>query len=207
MKACMGSCVGVSIFMDKQSGSTTKHQEGKKQHLLRPSKASEADVKDYLIPGEHVLYQAQQLFFTDKRIIKHKHNWWARTFHFFYSTFEDLDLRFLESIRAKNVVNLRLLFWGCVVLLLGPIAMIIGAIPGLAGLGDFLVNVIVDGLSIGGTLLIGLILVAASVILRDRVVEFHGLNTVIRTHRFHDEELQKIRELQHMRMRSLGMEK
>lgn len=191
---------------NKKSGASKNHAETFKQHLLRPSKASEADVKSYLVPGEHVLYQAKQLFFTDKRIIKHKHNWWARTFHFFYSTFEDLDLRHLESIRAKNVVNLRLLFWGCVVLLLGPIAIFFGAIPGLVWLGDLLMS-LVDGLSLGGTLLIGIILVVAAMILRDRVIEFHGFNTVIRTHRFHDEELQKVRELQHMRLRSLGFEK
>lgn len=180
----------------------------KKHHLLKPMKAMEEDVQPYLLPGEHVVYQANEMFFTDRRIIKHKHTWFVRTFHYFYSTFEDLDLRFLESIKAKNVINLRLLFLGLFVMLLGPIGLFIGLIPGFASVGDFLVKHLVEGLGLGGLLLVGFVLIIAAMFLRDRVIEFRGLGgVIIRTKHFHDEELQKVRELQHVRWRRMNMDK
>ncbi len=47
-----------------------------------------------------------------------------------------------------------------------------------------------------GLFLLGLILVASSLVLRDRIIEFHGGGTVIRTQGFYDEELVKVRTLQ-----------
>lgn len=180
----------------------------KKHHLLKPLKEMEDDVKPFLLPGEHVIYQSHEMFFTDRRIIKHRHGWFARTFHYFYSTFEDLDFRFLESVKAKNVINHCLLFWAVVVLLLGPISMVIAAIPGFDWLGVFLMTYLVEGMGLGGLLLTGLVLIIASVILRNRVIEFHGLGgAVIRTSHLHDEELQKVRELQHVRWRRMNMDK
>lgn len=168
----------------------------------------EEDVKPYLLPGEHVVYQSHEMFFTDRRIIKHRHGWLERTFSHYYSTFEDLDLRFLESIRAKHVINRCLLFWGLFVMLLGPISMVIGAIPGLGWLGRFLMDVFVDGMGLGGLLLASLALVIAGVIIRDRIIEFRGLGgAVIMTTHLHDGELQKIRELQHVRWRRMNMDK
>ncbi|MBD3209020.1 hypothetical protein GF367_01205 [Candidatus Woesearchaeota archaeon] len=180
----------------------------KKRYLLKPMKSMEQDVKEYLLPGEHVLYQAHEMFFTDRRVIKHKHGWAARTFHYFYSTFEDLDLRFLESVKAKNVINLRLLFWGLFVMLLGPISMVIAAVPGLGWLGSFLMEFFVEGLALGGLLLIGFLLIIAGLILRDRVIEFRGMGgTTIMTRHLHDAELVKVRELQYLRWRSMGLDK
>ena len=75
-------------------------------------------------------------------------------------------------------------------------------------LGDFLVKNLVDGLGLGGLLLIGFVLIVAGMLLRDRVIEFRGLGgAVIRTKHFHDEELQKVRELQHVRWRRMNMDK
>lgn len=179
----------------------------KKQHLLKPLQELEEDVKEFLLPGEHVVYQSHEMFFTDRRIIKHKHDWFMRTFHYFYSTFEDMDLRFLESIKAKNVINLRLFITGLVIMLVGPISMLVGAIPGLEKVGSFLVKLFVDSIGLGGLLLIGLVLVGASIILRDRIIEFKGTGgSIIRTSHFHDEELQKVRELQHVRWRRMNMD-
>ena len=65
----------------------------------------------------------------------------------------------------------------------------------------------VEGLGISGLFLIGIVLIIAAVVLRDRIIEFHGSNTVIRTKHFHDDELMKVRELQHLRMRRIGLDK
>ena len=182
-------------------------QPPKQKFLLHGGEGMEEEVKEYLLPNETVAYQAEDMFFTNKRVIKHKHNWCARTFHYFYTTFEDLDLRYLEAIKAKNVINLKLLFWGLVIMLLGPISIFIASIPGLGGFGQFIETYLVEGLGLGGLLLIGLILVASAVILRDRVIEFIGHGTTIRSRHFHDDELVKIRELQHIRLRRLGLDK
>ncbi|MBN1275476.1 hypothetical protein JXA12_04270 [Candidatus Woesearchaeota archaeon] len=192
---------------DKKEVAGEKPRPSEAKHfLMKPMKGMEEEVKGYLLPGEHVIYQAAEMFFTDRRIIKHRHDWFARTFHFFYSTYEDMDYRFLESIKAKNVINAALLFWGLFAMLLGPISIVLGSIPGLGWLGEVIMSTFVDGLGISGLLIIGSVLVIAGVILRDRVIEFHGLNTVIRTTHFHDEELLKVRELQHLRWRRVGMD-
>ena len=186
----------------------SKEEPVEKRHfLMKGSVTMEKDVKPYLIPGEHVVYQAEELFFTDRRIIKHKHNWFARSFHFFYSTFEDLDYKFIESIKAKNVINLKLLFWGLLIMLLGPVTVFIGSIPGLGKFGEFIMTYFVEGLGVSGLFLIGFVLIIAAVILRDRIIEFHGTNTVLRTKHFHDDELMKVRELQHVLLRRIRQDK
>lgn len=180
---------------------------GKQQHLLKPLPGMELEVKDYLLPGEHVVYHAGDIFFTDRRIIKHKQSALTRHTHFFYRSFEDLDYRFLESMCAKNVVNLRLTFWSVFVFLLGPIAFFLGSIPGLRWLGEFLMLVLVDGLGLGGIFLIGVVLLVAAVVLRDRVIEFRSSGTILRTKHLPDTDLVKVRELQLIRLKRLGLEK
>ncbi|MBW2982926.1 hypothetical protein KY327_01330 [Candidatus Woesearchaeota archaeon] len=193
--------------MGRKEEVDAERESPRKEFLLHGGEGMEEEVKSYLLPNETVVYQAEDMFFTNKRIIKHKHDWFARTFHYFYTTFEDLDLRYLEGIKAKNVINLKLLFWGAVIMLLGPVSLFLTAIPGLGGFGEFIETYLVEGLGLGGLLLIGLILVGSALILRDRVVEFEGHGTRIRSRHFHDDELLKIRELQHIRLRRLGLDK
>ena len=181
-----------------------KEPAKRKQHLLQPPKNLEQEIKEFLLPGEHVIYHAKEMFFTDRRIIKHNSGFWPRATHYFYTTFEDLDLRFLESIKAKNVMNLTLLFWGLFIISLGPISTLVSAIPGLALLGKAL-QFLVEGLQLEGMILIGIICIITASILRDRIIEFHGLGgTIIRTRHFHNDELQKVREIQHVRWRRLN---
>lgn len=180
---------------------------GAKWHLLEDDVSPSEELKSFLLPGEHVVYNAEDMFFTNKRIIKHRADWWARTFHFFYSTFEDIDLRHLTGMKAKNVINLRLFFCGLAVMFLGPIAFFFSVVPGLGGLGRFLNIYFVEGLGLPGLFLVGFVLVFCSLILRDRVIEFYSHGLVIRTCHFHDEELVKVRELQHLRLSRLGLDK
>lgn len=177
------------------------------QVLLEDHSEFEKQLKEFLLPGEVVVYRTHDVFLTNKRLIKHRVDWYARAFHFVYSSFEDLDLRFIESIKAKNVINLRLFMLGLLVILLGPVAMFFALIPGAEGVGLFLVSVFVDGLGLGGLLLIGLVLVVSSLLLRDRIVEFWGHGVVVRTRHFHDVDLVKVREAQHLRLMRLGLDK
>ncbi len=155
-------------------------------------------LKSLLLGNETILFHCDTIFFTNKRIIKTHIGWWSKIFHYFYSTFEDLDYQFLESVKAKNVINLKLFIAGCIVLLLGPIAAILEAIPGISAIGLFITKYVVNSLQIEGIILIGIILIGASLLLRDRFIEFHGSNSVLRASHFSDEELKKIRELQYI---------
>ena len=196
---------------EKKEVGEKKVQPPKKGHLKYFSMKGDLHLneklKGFLLPGEVVVYQAADLFFTNKRLIKHRVSKAAKFFHFFYSTFEDLDLRFIESIKAKNVINFKMLFLGLLVIALGPLASFLSAIPGIGGIGDFIGNTLVVPLGINGLFLIGVILIVAAVILRDRVIEFWGHGVVIRTRHFHDDELVKVRELQHLRLTRLGLDK
>jgi len=171
-------------------------KEVERHKLNEASKEHDNMLKSMLLKGESVAYHAQDIYVTNRRIIKYRVGLWARLMHFFYNTFEDLDLKHLESIKAKNVINLRLLGWGFFVLLLGPIAYVVSAIPGIGPIGDYVLTHIVDDLGLGGLLIIGIILIICSLLLRDRVVEFYGQGSVMRAKHFVDEELVKIRELQ-----------
>lgn len=191
----------------KEVGVQLEQPPVQKRFIMKGGVHLNEKLKGFLMPGEVVIYQAADLFFTNKRIIKHNPSAIAKALHYFYSTFEDLDLRFLESIKAKNVINFKLFVIGLIVIFLGPISAFFGAIPGIEGLGEFIAKHIVDNLGLGGLLLIGVILIASAIVLRDRVIEFWGHGVVIRTKRFHDDELVKVRELQHLRLSRLGLDK
>lgn len=188
-----------------------KSDQSPKSHLKHFSMKRDLELgkklEGFLMPGEVVVYQAADVFFTNRRIIKHQTSVVAKTLHYFYSTFEDIDLRFVESIKAKNVINFRLFFTGLVFIFFGPIGLFLGLIPGLEGFGSFITDFIVSSLGLGGVLAIGLILIASAITLRDRVIEFWGHGVVIRTKHFHDDELVKVRELQHLRLSRLGLDK
>ncbi len=176
--------------------------EKKEVHPAKFSQQGSDDlIKQLLSSGEHVVYHSDDIYLTNKRIIKRRTTWWARTFHFFYETFEDIDYKFLGSIKAKNIINLKLFSIGLIIILLKPISDFIGAIPGLGFLSSGLLEPIADNLGLGGMILIGLILIVSSLLLRDRVIEFYGSNSVLRARHFFDEELVKVRELQEIRLK------
>jgi len=174
-------------------------KEGDRHKLHKGTPAHEAAIKHVLVSGESVAYHANDIYITNLRIIQYRIDVLARLFHYFYNTFADLDLRHLESIKAKNIINLQLLFWGSFIILLGPIAALISLLPTIGGIGDFILDYIVTPLGLPGVLLLGVLLIVAAVILRDRVIEFYGQGPVIRVSHFDDEELVKIREIQRLR--------
>ena len=176
-----------------------------KKHLFKSSIQKEKELSPYLIPGEVVMYHADDIFFTDRRIIKHRVDWWSQAFHHHYATFDDLDYRWLESIKAKNTINKPLFTLSIVTLLLGPVGIFFAIIPGLRWLGIGILW-LCSALGIGGILLIALVLLVTSLILRDRVIEFHAHGSLIKTKHLHDDELVAIRELQHLRLRRLGLD-
>lgn len=164
--------------------------------LKHANPAHDEFLSTLLVPGESVKYHDHDMYITSQRIIRYRENKHRNFFHFFYHTFEDLDLSSLEAIKAKNVMNMRLFVIGLIVMFLGPIAAFISFIPGISFIGLFLLYTVVMDIGLGGLLLLGVILVAASLIIRDRYIEFHGGGTVIRSRGFYDEELVKVRTLQ-----------
>lgn len=177
----------------------------KKTYMLPSSLHLEESVKHMLLPGEQVMYQSDDIFFTTRRIIKHKEGHWAKFMHFFYNAYEDLDFTDLQSIKAKNIINLRLLLLACITLLLGPIGNFFLALPGNGALGNFFLELHYT-LGLSGLFLIAIVLIISAMILRDRVIEFWGHGVVIRTRHFHDDELLKVRELQRVRLKQIGMD-
>jgi len=143
------------------------------RHVLKPSRSKQdKELQHMLVPGESVAYHAKDIFFTNFRIIKYQTGWWSRSMHYFYNTFEDLDLRFLESIKAKNVINMGLLAWGIVIMALGPIAHFISAIPGIGSIGDFLLTYIVQDIGLVGLILLRVLLILCLMVLRECIIVF-----------------------------------
>ncbi len=183
-----------------------KHDNADRRTYLIPSSLHlETELRHLLLPGEQIMYQSDDVFFTTRRIIKHRADMWAKAMHFFYNSYEDMDFSDLQSIKAKNVINLRLLFLACVTLLLGPIGNFFMALPGKGIIGGFLLE-LQQSLGLSGVFLVALVLVISAMILRDRIIEFWGHGVVIRTRHFHDDELLKVRELQRVRLKQIGMD-
>lgn len=191
---------------ETKTTSTKKIDSSDKRTYMIPSTLElEAEMKHWLLPGEQIMYQSDDVFFTTRRIIKHRVDKWAKAMHFFYNSYEDMDFSDLQSIKAKNVINLRLLFLACVTLLLGPIGNFFMALPGKGIIGGFLLE-LQHALGLSGVFLVALVLLVSAIVLRDRVIEFWGHGVVIRTRHFHDDELLKVRELQRVRLKQIGMD-
>ncbi len=184
-----------------------KEVEDKKEESIHRAKfhpaRDDSVIKALLTSGEQVVYHSWNVYLTNKRIIKKNTSWWSRMFHFFYETFEDLDYRYLTSIKARNVINLKLFITGLIIPLLGVIAGILDAIPGLSIISKEILWPLVNDLGVFGLILISLIIIISSLIIRDRVIEFYGSDgSVLRANHFYDEELVKVRELQELRMKN-----